>query len=1009
MKKRLLITLFDRVYIFNLLIFLVYLLLFCLSPIKGYAQEPVLQFKHLDISDGFSDNRINRVVQDQNGIIWAATRLGINRYDGEKVKTYNLGENISIFDLQVIGKATILVATNNGLYTYLSEQDAFHSYDKSGSMLPKNQPVFSISNPDSQGFWIGGSADKLYYIKDLQNITRFNIYTLNKAFPNTNITSLLQVENNNLWLGTSNGEVWYFNVSQKELKPLSTINNSSAINDLVLDDLSQLWVATGGNGLFKYQVDSKKLQHYLANAKNGESINNNIVLALYRGENKRLFIGTDGGGINLYQPEEDRFTYIKQKPGSWGLSDNSVLCFGKGLHNVVLAGTVHGGISYFKDRFKVFNIAPKNLAFGKDKQGSRILEDSEALLWITAGRNGLRKYNPRTGDLQVFIDDREDNKDLSGDIVLSMKEDREKRIWIGTLRGGLNVYDKEKEEFLIFPEQKELKSIYAIEEGTENNTWVGTGNGIVIFNKSLEIVKRIDTSNTNGLGDNSITSIYKDAKGEMWVGTQNGLNILSASGKHLQEFRFSKSDSTSLSSNHILSINEGPDLSVYIGTYGFGLNRYSRRNKNFERIGKQEGLEGKIVRGILVDKYKNIWLSTNLGLSRLKDSIIRNFGIQEGIPPFHGGQASWSSSGRIYFAGNEGLSYFKPESLEQAVPKPLVFFTSFKIVEEEGAREIDPAVFLNSNETDILKLQPGYSLFTVNFSSSNYFDQEDTEYFYKLEGLNNQWYSLNKRKSLSFSNLAPGAYTLHVAARNDTGELSQEVANIQFKVLPSFFQRRVVQALLVFFIGLIILFLAQWRHRNIIEQRDKLKKIVAIRTKEVEKEKDRAYKNELELLEKEKQNELLKQKRLSDELHFKTEELTNSTLRTVHKNNLLVEIKEKFIAEEKKDSQNKALFKNIIEKIEDSLAIDTEWKQFYNIFNQVHPGFIPSLKEENPSLTDRELRLCALIKLNFPSQQIATLFGISLNSIKVARHRLRKKLKMKEGSSFEEFFEAKGL
>lgn len=75
----------------------------------------------------------------------------------------------------------------------------------------------------------------------------------------------------------------------------------------------------------------------------------------------------------------------------------------------------------------------------------------------------------------------------------------------------------------------------------------------------------------------------------------------------------------------------------------------------------------------------------------------------------------------------------------------------------------------------------------------------------------------------------------------------------------------------------------------------------------------------------------------------------------------------------------------------------------------MHPGFIPQLKEETPSLTDRELRLCALIKLNFPSHQIATLFGISLNSIKVARHRLRKKLKIEEGKSFQEFFEEKGL
>jgi len=248
-----------------------------------------------------------------------------------------------------------------------------------------------------------------------------------------------------------------------------------------------------------------------------------------------------------------------------------------------------------------------------------------------------------------------------------------------------------------------------------------------------------------------------------------------------------------------------------------------------------------------------------------------------------------------------------------------------------------------------------------------------------------------------------------VTTKKGTKEPPIHKANIKFQVLPALWQRREVQVISLLVLGLSIFFLTNWRNKNIKKQRDDFKKIVAIRTGEVEKEKDRAYKKELELLETEKQNEQLKQKRLSDELRFKTEELTNSTLRAVHKNNLLVEIKEDFISEGKKNIELKKFLDQIVEKIDDSLAIDTEWKQFYSIFKQVHPSFIPSLKKENPALTDRELRLCALIKLNFPSQQIATLFGISLNSIKVARHRLRKKLKIEEGMSFEDFFKFKGL
>ncbi len=1004
----------DLMYGYTSLIFknLFLQVLFSLIPIVIYAQKPVLQFKHLDIRDGFSDNRISKVVQDNNGIIWVATRLGVNRYNGEEVSKYPLTNIATIYDLKVIGVDNIMVATSKGLYTYHKKRDRFEPFsgeDEDPSNNIFNQVVFSISSTNSHDFWIGGSTGKFYYVRKDQEDYSFNARQLNKSFPNANIISLSEDKLGKIWLGTSNGEVWNFDPRTKKLIPLEGLKKPYPVNDILFDSQNQLWIATLGNGLYKYNLESKVLIHYTANAKRGESINNNVVLDLYEGNNLRIFIGTDGGGINVYEPEKDHFNYFKQESGEWGLSDNSILCFGSGLHDVIFAGTVHGGISYFKDAINIYNVPPEALAFGTDKQGSQILEDGEANLWITAGRNGLRRYNPKTGDVATFIDDKNDKNDLAGDIVLSIKEDNRGRIWMGTLRGGLNIYDPNRRKFLNFSEKQNLKPIYVIEEGPNNNIWVGTSAGIVVFNDELQIVKRLNIRTCEGLSDNRITSLYKDAKGEMWVGTENGLNILSAEGKWLESFYASDKNDTSLSGNHILSINEGPDLSVYVGTYGFGLNRYSRRDKNFERIGVQKGLYGKIVRGILIDHQKNIWLSTNLGLSRMNNDTISNFGIQDGIPPFRGGEASLSKSGRVYFAGNEGLSYFEPESLHQKISQPRVFFTNFKIVEEEGSREIEPTAFLDRQESDILKLQADFSLFTVNFSSSNYFDLENTEYFYKLEGLNNEWQALNKLNSITFSNLAPGAYNLHVTTKKGKEEPSIHKANIEFQVLPGFWQRREVQVISLLLLGLSIFFLTNWRNRNIKKQRDDFKKIVAIRTKEVEKEKDRAYKKELELLETEKQNEQLKQKRLSDELKFKTEELTNSTLRTVHKNNLLVGIKEDFIAEGKKNIELKKFFDQIVGKIDDSLAIDTEWKQFYSIFKQVHPSFIPRLKKEIPSLTDREMRLCALIKLNFPSQQIATLFGISLNSIKVARHRLRKKLKIEEGVSFEDYFEAKGL
>ncbi|UJH90406.1 hypothetical protein LZ575_16430 [Antarcticibacterium sp. 1MA-6-2] len=165
----------------------------------------------------------------------------------------------------------------------------------------------------------------------------------------------------------------------------------------------------------------------------------------------------------------------------------------------------------------------------------------------------------------------------------------------------------------------------------------------------------------------------------------------------------------------------------------------------------------------------------------------------------------------------------------------------------------------------------------------------------------------------------------------------------------------------------------------------------------------------MDLLKAENENEKLKQRNLLSELIYRKEELTNNTLRNVHKNNLLAIIKEALKKEINRDPNLKNNLKEIIENIDDSLSLDKDWEAFYHLFGQVHPTFIEDLKISCSKLSDRDIKLCALIKLNFSSQHIATLFGISLSSVKVARHRLRKKLDIPEDVSFDDFLEKKIL
>ena len=272
-----------------------------------------------------------------------------------------------------------------------------------------------------------------------------------------------------------------------------------------------------------------------------------------------------------------------------------------------------------------------------------------------------------------------------------------------------------------------------------------------------------------------------------------------------------------------------------------------------------------------------------------------------------------------------------------------------------------------------------------------------------MVGLDENWQNLGSQNKISFSNLEPGKYQLKVRATNNPQLWGTKFKTLYIEVEPTFWQRLIV----IIMVGLsclgLILLVYNLRTSNIKKQKEKLEKLLDRKTVEIKEQEKKISQGKISMLEFEKQNQVLKQKKLEDELNFKINELTNNTLRAMHKNNLLTDIKDKLKTELKNKSIDKKSLEGIVDHINDSFILDADWESFYNLFNQVHPTFIKSLKAQYPALSEREVRLCALILIDFSSQHIATLFGISLTSVKVARHRLRKKLDIPNDKSVKKF------
>jgi len=161
--------------------------------------------------------------------------------------------------------------------------------------------------------------------------------------------------------------------------------------------------------------------------------------------------------------------------------------------------------------------------------------------------------------------------------------------------------------------------------------------------------------------------------------------------------------------------------------------------------------------------------------------------------------------------------------------------------------------------------------------------------------------------------------------------------------------------------------------------------------------------SERNLNESQRKNHEVEQEKLQRDLDFAHQKLSSHSLGMVQKNQILMDLKDKLLAISRTDAPIKRqAIQQVIHSIDFSFAQEEDWKAFQSYFDQVHHGFFETLTTQHPNLSSSDLRLCALIKLNLNTKEAATILGISPESVKMARYRLRKKLELHPETSLTE-------
>jgi DNA-binding CsgD family transcriptional regulator len=265
------------------------------------------------------------------------------------------------------------------------------------------------------------------------------------------------------------------------------------------------------------------------------------------------------------------------------------------------------------------------------------------------------------------------------------------------------------------------------------------------------------------------------------------------------------------------------------------------------------------------------------------------------------------------------------------------------------------------------------------------------EYRYKLRGMNNKWSNWSSNSSVQFTRLPAGKYTFMVQATNPQGQISTPLS-YTFTINPPWYASTtawIIYSAMVILLGLVARKLFRRRlqkHKAEIEQQEKTKRK---REKMLQEQKYMKLQNE----------------KLQAEISHKSYQLANYTMTILRKNEHLTHLKEE-IQKQKKELGPRYpnyYYRKLLQLIDRGISSEEDWKQFEMHFDQAHENFLKRLKSQYPDLTQGDLKLCAYLRLNLTSKEIAPLLNISTRSLEVRRYRLRKRLNLDTEENLVEF------
>ena len=921
------------------------LLVVFMTTLKLYAQEvpPVSIFNTEDYGGG---NQNWSISQASNKYIYVANNKGLLEYNGANWSLYPTPNGTIMRSVSCI---------ENQIFTGFFRDFGFWEKNKFGfleftSIVEQKE----IEMFEDEQIWEIIELDGWVLFKSLQRIYLYNLK----------------------------------NKSIKILEGTGVLTKITKVNDVVyFQDL--------GKGLFKIE--------------NGESllVSNDIVLKKQKltavfFKNDKIFVLTQKKGFYFL---EDNKLIKWQVPANEYLNNKTIYSLETLSDGTMALGTISNGVVYVNDLGEVSAQINQNLGLSNNTILA-IFEDIDKNIWLGLD-NGINLVN-YTSPLKIFVN----QKDFLGTIYTSILY--KGALYLGTNQGLFYKKQNSLQPFkFIKNTQGQVWSLKII----DNTLFCGHDSGtFIINNKKADLIFNIQGTwdfvllennliiqgNYDGLYvlqkekntwrlRNKIKGFKNSAK--FFIVLENREIFVSHEYRGVYKLIINDSFTNVLKTEKDTSVKKGMHSSILkhnndifyaskkgVFKYDFDKDTFKLDSVYTALIPEDVYVSGKLIS----DDYSNkLWSFTSDGLRFLNPGKLSDKATLEIIPIKKSLFKGPSGFENIIHLENEKYligtinGYLIVDLNKIAIPEDLEI--SITEILNHELNQPSKNIPINKNAT----FKSAENSLEFHYSVPNFDNTSNVMYKYKLEVYHNNWSSFSSFNSVLLETLPFGNYSFKVRAFM-YGSISNNVSEFTFSIDKPWFLSNIA---VFVYVLLMLLLIFTWYVLSKRHYSRKQEKLLLSAQKE------------LELKELESSQKIIKlnNEKLRNDIESKNRELATSTMSIIKKNEFLNSIKNELI-----DGKEKNVSK-VVKIIDKNLNNTDDWKMFQEAFNNADKKFLDKVKEKHPDLTPNDLRLCAYLRLNLSSKEIAPLLNISPRSVEVKRYRLRKKMDLEHNANLTNY------